>query len=481
MKKGIIAGVIICIAAGGAYYHFYYKANQSASTNSQRVSSDSEDAVYVTSVADIAGLGSGSGVIQRFAGVVVSQETWTAKLENDKTVKETYVSEGDEVKKGDVLFTYDTSEDEDKLEQDEIDIERAKNDIETSNAQITQLEKEAASASEDDKLTYTTQILSEQNSIKQNEYDIKSKEVEIESLKQSIADADVTSKIDGVVKSVASSSSSSDSSSDAYITVMQVGDYRVQGTLNEQNFNEISEGDEVICYSRVDSTQYWTGTVTKIRTNSGSSNSSDDEYSDSSSDSSTSSTNYPFYVALDSSEGLLLGQHLYLEKNEGQLEEKDGIWIPDYYIDSEDGTSFVWAASDKNVLEKRTITLGEYDEDMMEYEILDGLTADDYIAAPDTSLAEGAPLIYNDSSDANEDMYDVYDSLGDGSWDDGSWDDEYWDDGSYDWEEDLGDDVSYYDADEWDFSEDGDDDDWTDDGNDDDWTDDGDDDDWDDE
>ena len=41
-----------------------------------------------------------------------------------------------------------------------------------------------------------------------------------------------------------------------------------------------------------------------------------------SSDDQTTSTSYPFYVELDSSENLMLGQHVYIERDIGQDEKK---------------------------------------------------------------------------------------------------------------------------------------------------------------
>ena len=37
-------------------------------------------------------------------------------------------------------------------------------------------------------------------------------------------------------------------------------------------------------------------------------------------------------VELDSSENLMLGQHVYIERDIGQDEKKDGLWLSDYYI-----------------------------------------------------------------------------------------------------------------------------------------------------
>ena len=246
--------------------------------------SDSEEAVYVNPVAMLAGLGSGSGVINRYAGVIEPQQTWEAKLENEKTVEETYVKEGDTVKVGDKLFKYKTTEDEDKLAQDQIDLERLGKDIETAQRRIEQLKKEKSKASADDQLTYTTDILQQENTIKQSEYEIKTKELEISQLGESIKNAVVTCELDGVVKSVKKSTDSSSSftsgadSSDAYITVMVVGDYQVKCMVNEQNIGDIEIDAPMIVTSRVDSSMHWSGHVTDIKMDTGVSNSSDKRY-----------------------------------------------------------------------------------------------------------------------------------------------------------------------------------------------------------
>lgn len=450
MKKGIIALLVVALAGGaGAAGYYYYKGGQLPGT-AERVSSDSEDAIYVDSVAILAGLGSGNGVIQRYAGVIEPQQTWEVKLENERSVEECYVKEGDEVKEGQKLFTYDTTDDEDKLAQAEIDLERCENDIETATSRKAQLEKEKKSASSDDQLSYTTQILSEETTIKMSEYEYKSKQLEIEQLKEKISDATVYSEISGIIKSIndpnSSSSSSymSDSTSDAaYITVLQVGDYRVKGTVNEQNIGQISEGMEMIVHSRVDESLTWHGIITEINRDKGETN-TESSYYYSSSDSGNSSTNYPYYVELDASDGLMLGQHVYMEPDLGQEDQKDGIWLDDYYFEiGEDGSAYVWAASTSNHLEKRAVTLGEYDEELAAYEVLEGLGEDDYITVPYEELTEGLPVIYNEYSlDSDYSMdgsdYDMY------------MDDEWYDDGEY-YDEEYADGEDYVEGidDEW--------------------------------
>ena len=57
----------------------------------------------------------------------------------------------------------------------------------------------------------------------------------------------------------------------------------------------------------------------------------------------TQSSNYPFYVQLDGTNGLMLGQHVYVEPDVGQQEVKTGIWLSDSFINDVDSNPYVWA------------------------------------------------------------------------------------------------------------------------------------------
>ena len=75
----------------------------------------------------------------------------------------------------------------------------------------------------------------------------------------------------------------------------------------------------MIIRSRVDSSKTWKGTMGSIDMNNGTSDSDSSDMnmgmSSTGSDDQTSSTSYPFYVELDSSENLMLGQHVYIERD----------------------------------------------------------------------------------------------------------------------------------------------------------------------
>ena len=118
-------------------------------------------------------------------------------------------------------------------------------------------------------------------------------------------------------------------SSNAFITILSTGSYRVKGTVNELNIQNIVEGEPVIVRSRVDSSQIWHGTMGTIDKDSATTNSNSNSFGmmDASGDSQTSSSTYPFYVNLDYSDGLMLGQHVYIENDEGQEDQKAGLWL----------------------------------------------------------------------------------------------------------------------------------------------------------
>lgn len=67
-----------------------------------------EGIVYVESVSSINQLGSGSGLFQRYSGIVEPQETTEVKRNMDRVIKDVYVKVGDLVEEGTPLFSYET-------------------------------------------------------------------------------------------------------------------------------------------------------------------------------------------------------------------------------------------------------------------------------------------------------------------------------------------------------------------------------------
>ena len=361
---------------------------------------DAEDAVTVQKVSDITSQGS-VGLVNRYAGLVVSGETATVK-KGDKKVLETYVQEGDFVTEGDVLFCYDNEAMELQLSKLLLELEGYENTISNAEEDIPNLERQRDAAPAAQQLTYSLQIQELQANVREATYNKGLKEREIENLQEALEDTDVRAPISGRVMSVKESDDTSGyggSDSDAYITIMDMTTYQVKGTINELNVGTLTEGMSVLVRSRLDENITWSGVLESIDWETKVENNNNRYYYGPGSDEMTSSSKYPFYVKLDDVTGLILGQHVYIEPDYGQQEVREGLWLPEYYIVDADSSPYVWAANGRDRLEKRSVSLGEYDAERGEYQIVSGLKESDYIAFPMDGLSAGMHTqIYEDNS-----------------------------------------------------------------------------------
>ena len=233
-RTWLIIGAILALGAAMFAIWFFFLRGNDAGT------------VYVMPVSSVAEFGTGSS--NRFSGIVEAQQTVDFRKDNTKTIKTTYVSEGDHVNVGDVLFSYDTDAIKLQISQKKLDIQREQASITSNNEMI---------ALTDDDLE--KQRLRNQN--KQTEYRIKALRNELSSLEESMAETDVVSTVEGTVKHV----SDGTESGDVYVSVMKAGDYVVKGKVNELNLSQIAQGTQVAVHSRIDDA-VWSGTVARIET-----------------------------------------------------------------------------------------------------------------------------------------------------------------------------------------------------------------------
>ncbi len=390
MKKIIIiaASIAVLLVGGFLLWQFVFSPSGIAPTG------DGGNPVPVTSVGEITGIGGGASSQTKFSGVVEPQETVGVKKDSEKVVAVTTVVVGDRVKVGDVLFSYDTESLAITVEEKRLQLETLGNTISVMYQQIEDLEKQRASASQSEKLEYTLQIQSIELDIRSEEYNKNIAATELAELEASLENTDVVSPIDGIVKSVNDGSNMpmDGTNSDDYITILSIGDYRVKSTMSELNQAALYEGMPVILRSRIDNEQTWTGSIDYIDYENPVSNNSNYYYMEQ--EGTQSASKYYFYIKLDSLDGLILGQHLLVETDYGQGDVKEGVWLPSYFIVSEEnGTSFVWARRDNETIEKRSVTIGEYDGQLDTYQILDGITVNDYLAFPEERLVEGLPAV----------------------------------------------------------------------------------------
>lgn len=371
-KKTVIIAVtaVVCIALCIAGWLFWPK-NISVGT----------DGVYVQKISAMNGYGYTGN---RYSGVVEAQESLEIKKDSSRTVSQILVSEGQQVHVKDALFTYDTTDLSQKITSTNLDIENANTEIEALKNQISDYTSEMNHGG--DKVEITARINDLQYSIRQQQYSIQSLQADIARYQKEIDNATIYSTIEGTVKEINEEGGYDNQGNEKpFMTITEAGEYRIKGKISEMGM--IAAGDAVTVRSRVDETQTWSGTVSVVETEPAT---NDDNYYYSGNG--ESSSQYPFYVSLDSSEGLKLGQHVLVETG-GGMPVKEGVWIDSFYLVGDDsGNSFVWV-SENGKLKKRNVETGEMDEMTSQIEITSGLSLDDYIAWPDESYTEGMKTI----------------------------------------------------------------------------------------
>lgn len=345
-----------------------------------------DTAVFVQSVAELSGFG-GIAAGNRFSAMVVSEHTTEVKKDGDKAVEEIFVKEGDDVKVGQPLFTYDM--DELQLGFDKLQLERDQltASIESYKTQIAQLERDRNNSWGNNKLQITIQIQTTQVDLKEAELTLKAKENEVSRAQALLENSTVTAPTAGRIQSINESGTDANGNTLPFIVIQEAGAYRVKGVINELQRGSIYDGQRIKMTSRVDASAVWYGKVTLVDYENPISNNGN--MYGMPSDEMTSSSKYPFYVALDSTEGLMMGQHLYLEPDTG--ESGSGITLDaSFVVVNDNGSAFVWAEK-RGKLEKRTVTLSPLNEGDNTYQILSGLSVDDFIAFPDANCRAGCP------------------------------------------------------------------------------------------
>ena len=94
------------------------------------------------------------------------------------------------------------------------------------------------------------------------------------------------------------------------MTILMNGSYRVKCRVDEMNVRSLSEGMKAVVYSRVIKDKTWNGTISKVDSSNPAGNSNNMMNAG---NADNAATNYYFYVTLESSDELLLGEHVYVE------------------------------------------------------------------------------------------------------------------------------------------------------------------------
>ena len=361
-KKILIAVLVAVVAIVATIFTFFQKNIGGA-------------VAYVDTISNI--MGSTGGGNDRYSGVVEAQQSVKVNKNQEKKIEQVFVSVGDQVIPTTVLFRYDVSEAQKQISSINLDIESLRGTITDKNNAISEYK-----ASGD-----TSQVAIAENDIRVAQLAIQQKQLDLAAKQKEIDTADVLANTTGIIKAINENSTDAQGNATAFIEISQSGEFRVKGTIDETSITSISLGEEMIVRSRTDESKFWTGKITEIKTEPNAKQ--NDMYSMGGSSNSEKASTYPFYISLDSSDGLMLGQHVYLEKNNGTAVKKDGIWLDASYIVMEGDKAYLWVANQNHRLEKREVEIGELDENLYQYEIKSGVSESDSIAWPMEDYKEG--------------------------------------------------------------------------------------------
>ena len=143
------------------------------------------------------------------------------------------------------MFEYDLSSIQQSLQEQQLALDRLKNEALSLQEQISTLENEKKQASQDSQLSYTIEIETNRMNLQKNQYDQKSTQAQIDQLQNATANTEVRSEIDGVIQKIDTTQLSSDEgdsleqtssydsmntdgSSGAFITIISTGANRVK-------------------------------------------------------------------------------------------------------------------------------------------------------------------------------------------------------------------------------------------------------------
>ena len=358
-KKILIAVLVAVVAIVATIFTFFQKNLGGTSGGS---------VAYVDTISNI--MGSTGGGNDRYSGVVEAQQSVKVNKNQEKKIEQVFVSVGDQVIPTTVLFRYDVSEAQKQISSINLDIESLRGTITDKYNAISEYK-----ASGD-----TSQIAIAENDIRVAQLSIQQKQLDLAAKQKEIDNANVLANTTGIIKAINENGTDAQGNATAFIEISQSGDFRVKGTIDETSITSITLGQEMIVRSRTDETKFWTGKITEIKTEPNAKQ--NDMYSMGGSSNSEKASTYPFYISLDSSDGLMLGQHVYIEKNNGTAVKKEGIWLDASYVVMEGDKAYLWVANKNNRLEKREVEVGELDQNLYQYEIKSGVSESDSIAWP---------------------------------------------------------------------------------------------------
>ena len=231
----------------------------------------------------------------------------------------------------------------------------------------------------------------QEKTIKDLQFQVKMAEANYKIKQTEATNGNVYAQIDGTVVSLLTEEEAQ-MNNQPFLKISGGGGFYVQGYVSELSKDDLKPGQEVTV-NDWNTGMVHTGVIQSV----GDYPSPNGSWSGMGN---PNSSYYPFTVYVDESADLQEGR--YVSVVYSSAEAQNGIYLENFMIRTEQGQSYVLALGDDGKLEKRIIVTGKslwgnYTE------ILDGVTADDYLAFPyGKQVKAGVPAV------ASEDMSQLY-------------------------------------------------------------------------
>ncbi|MGI6256378.1 MAG: efflux RND transporter periplasmic adaptor subunit, partial [Acutalibacter sp.] len=226
-------------------------------------------------------------------------------------------------------------------------------------------------------------IQQKRQEIKDLQLKVKQAKLDLDKSKLTLENSTVRSTVDGVVRTLTDVDTATQNGQ-PFLVVSGQGQYTVRSTISESLLTSIHIGDMVSAMS-YDTGMTYSATITEI-----SDYPLDGSYGGSGN---PNDSTYEFTAVLDNSEGLSDGMYLEITLNVNQ-NSTDAIYLYAAYIREDEGGRYVMKAGIDNRLYKQYVQLGKSIYSGQYFEVLDGVTMEDYIAFPyGNDVKEGVRVV----------------------------------------------------------------------------------------
>ncbi|WP_020062722.1 efflux RND transporter periplasmic adaptor subunit [Bacillus sp. 123MFChir2] len=361
-KKWIVIGVIALIIIVAAVNIFLMQNKKKGSTEEVKFTEVTERQLNNTKLV--------SGQVK--PGNI---ESFYADATKGK-VKDIAVKEGQEVNKGDKLFSYDNEEINLQVKQAEIEQKVASMRFDQGKKKIDSLKKDIKKAKDSGAAKEMIEPLESQLNeleMQQKTSDLEKEKgnLHIEELKKKRGELTVYSNFAGVVQKLDKDASQGSTPAmggqgKAFLQIASKDAFQIQGTLTELQKSQIQKDQTITVTAKAAPKKKWAGKITEVSEYPTSAEANAQAMAGG--EAGANMSYYTYKASLDSQDGLSPGYHVSIQVN---LENKKMVAVPSKSIVAEKEESFVYV-EEKGKLRKQIVKKGSGDGDWTE--VVEGVT-----------------------------------------------------------------------------------------------------------